>query len=284
MFVLAAQCGTTLPCLDEGTYMLTSQFVIDHFQAVFSGCHDIVCNVYISGDDITNLDSLAAITSIQGNLQIYNNANLASLAGLESLTCLGGYLDISNNTALNSISGLEGLTTIGGYLRFSHNTELTSLSGLGEGISIWGGLTIYSNSLLSQCEVEAICSYLINPSGVILISNNAPGCDSEEEVEAACLVGVEESAVSGQRSAVRVFPNPTYEIVHIEFEIENPSPVSIMIFNVMGEKVADLSDGILAKRLHQITWNAADLPAGMYFYQLRTKGVEQVVAGKIMKR
>ena len=77
---VAVACGTTIPCLEEGTYDLYSQSDVDHFPVVFPGCSEIACNVTISGNDITNLDSLGAITSIQGNLAIYNNNALIHLA------------------------------------------------------------------------------------------------------------------------------------------------------------------------------------------------------------
>jgi hypothetical protein len=79
-----------------------------------------------------------------------------------------------------------------------------------------------------------------------------------------------------------IYPNPTSEIMHIEFEIPNPSPVRIQVFNAMGGMVADLSDGILAKGKHQITWNAADLPAGLYFVRLNAG--KDVAGAKLVKQ
>jgi S-formylglutathione hydrolase FrmB len=61
------------------------------------------------------------------------------------------------------------------------------------------------------------------------------------------------------------FPNPFSEIVHLEYEILNPSLVSILIFNAVGEVVAVLQDGYLPKGKHRLDWKAADIPSGLYF-------------------
>ena len=207
---VAVSCGATLPCLEQGTYELTSQFVVDHFPAVFPGCHDIVCNVTVSGNNITNLDSLGGITSIQGDLYINSNPALENLAGLSGLESVGGYLNIHNNNILTSLegmealsyvgsgfnissndvlasfAGLEGLTSIGGDLSISHNDALASLAGLENLTFIGGYLSIYSNPVLCNCEVEAICSYLSDPNGSIEIYDNDEGCSSMIEVAGIC--------------------------------------------------------------------------------------------------
>jgi CubicO group peptidase (beta-lactamase class C family) len=90
-----------------------------------------------------------------------------------------------------------------------------------------------------------------------------------------------EFQVPGSGFQVEVFPNPTSEIMHIEFEIRNPSPVRILVFNAVGGMVADLSDGILARGKHQITWNTAGLPAGLYFCKIQLG--QEVVMKKIVK-
>jgi hypothetical protein len=252
---------------------------------------------------LTSLAGLENLASIEGNLGIGSNDALTSLAGLENLNSIGESLTIGSsysvgNPALTSLAGLENLNSIGGGLKIRYNDALTSLAGLENLNSIGGGLEIryndaltslmgleniapasityiwiHYNSSLSTCEIQSICEYLATHNGWGNIRDNAPGCNSPEEVEEACLgVGVDELSVVSQQSSVRVFPNPTSEIVHLEFEIQNPAPVCIQVFNAMGEMVADLSPGIRAEGQHRITWNTAHLPAGLYFCK--------VIAGK----
>lgn len=67
---LAYQCGITYDCLASGTYHFTTQGDIDYFAFVYPGCTDLTAGVSIEGNDITNLDSLHMITSIEGGLSM----------------------------------------------------------------------------------------------------------------------------------------------------------------------------------------------------------------------
>jgi len=80
---------------------------------------------------------------------------------------------------------------------------------------------------------------------------------------------------------ISCFPNPFSEIVHIEYEIENPSLVYINVFNVVGEKVAGLQDGPFAEGKHMISWDAGDLPSGLYFCHVLYRN--EIVVKKIIK-
>jgi hypothetical protein len=263
-------------------------------------------SLFISGNDnLINLVGLENLRSIGGSLAIRLNPHLINLHGLETLESAGN-VRIDKNFMLQTLDGLNSLNTIGSEIYLQLNTALTSLTGLESLNSVkslrlqsnygledisslenidsesLSNLAIIGNESLAFCAIQSICDFIANPNATIEISYNAPGCNSEEEVEAACLVGVEESAVGSRQSAVRVFPNPTYEIVHIEFEIENPSLVRIQVFNAMGGMVADLSDSILPNGKHQITWNAAELPAGLYF--IRLNAGKEVAGLKLIKQ
>jgi hypothetical protein len=96
-------------------------------------------------------------------------------------------LEIWSNGVLENLSGLDNLILIGGRLGVGYNDTLTNLMGLNniDGASI-NNLRIVCNKLLSSCEVQSICDYLSSPNGTVEIYNNAPGCNSPEEVEEAC--------------------------------------------------------------------------------------------------
>ena len=118
-------------------------------------------------DALTSLSDLDNVTSIGGDLRIYDNDALTSLSGLDNVTSIGGELGVGNNDALTSLSGLDNVTSIGGDLYVRYNVALTSLVGLDyiEAASI-DNLKIYDNLFLSTCEVQSICDYLIAPSGL----------------------------------------------------------------------------------------------------------------------
>ncbi|RLD51636.1 MAG: hypothetical protein DRJ05_18205, partial [Bacteroidetes bacterium] len=139
-----------------------------------------------SNDALTTLNGINNLNAVGGNLWIDNNFALTSLSGLENLTTIGLDLQIDNNIDLVNIEALSNLTMVGGNLKINQN-ELISLNGIDniEPNSITN-LIITGNNFLSDCHVQSICDYLVNPNGTITIQNNAPGCNSPEEVEEAC--------------------------------------------------------------------------------------------------
>jgi len=143
-----------------------------------------------------NLPSLAGLnnlTSIGGNLTIgeyydynYGNASLSNLTGLESLTSIGSNLNVIGNDGLLDLTGLDNLTSINGWITVSNNDVLTSLTGL-EKVNTSGitSLRLNSNPNLFVCGLSNVCDYL-QSGGTTIINGNAPGCNSQAEVEAAC--------------------------------------------------------------------------------------------------
>lgn len=262
-------------------YGLTSMTGLEGLSSIEGG-------LTIAGNNaLTSLTGLENVTSIEGDLSIgyydeihIGNPALTSLTGLGNITSIGGNLKIIGNYALTSLTGLESLTSVGGDLSVGNNDALTSLSGLDniEAASI-NSLYIYYNISLSTCEVPSICVYLASPNGSIVIHDNAPGCNSQAEVEVACVVGVDESAVGSRRSAVRISPNPFSTSTTIEYELSQPGTVRITIYNKLGGQV-EVIEQIQGKGLNKIGWAPKNLPNGIYYFRLQAG--EHMATGKMM--
>jgi len=67
-----------------GDISLSTQAQVDAFPGTY-GCSEISGTLTISGNDITNLDSLYSVTTI-GKLNISSNSNLTNLNGLAGLS------------------------------------------------------------------------------------------------------------------------------------------------------------------------------------------------------
>jgi membrane protease subunit (stomatin/prohibitin family) len=48
--------------------------------------------------------------------------------------------------------------------------------------------------------------------------------------------------------------------------------VTLKIFNVLGQEVATLVDGVKEPGYYTVTWNAAEMPSGVYFCRLIAGG------------
>lgn len=65
------------------------------------------------------------------------------------------------------------------------------------------------------------------------------------------------------------YPNPFNPTTTITFTVARQTHVSLRIFNLLGQEVHVLADGIVAEGKHEMSWNARNLPTGIYFYRLR---------------
>jgi N-acetylneuraminic acid mutarotase len=65
------------------------------------------------------------------------------------------------------------------------------------------------------------------------------------------------------------YPNPFNPTTTISFGIQNKSNVKITILNAIGEEIAMLINEEKESGFHTVDFNAANLPSGVYFYQLK---------------
>jgi len=67
------------------------------------------------------------------------------------------------------------------------------------------------------------------------------------------------------------YPNPFNPTTTIKFALPEAAKVSLIVYNQLGEKVSVLVDEKLNAGNHVATWNAVNLPSGIYFYEIRTE-------------
>ena len=74
------------------------------------------------------------------------------------------------------------------------------------------------------------------------------------------------------------YPNPFNPATTIRFSLPESSPVKVEVFNVAGQRVATLVDGMLESGPHEVSFDAGHLPSGVYLYRLASEH------GVLMKR
>ena len=127
------------------------------------------------------------MNSIDGDFVIEGNSTLINLNGINNLNSIGKCLNILANQSLLNISAFNNVSSIGGTLYIYYNTSLGSLSGLDNiASSSITNLSIQYNYSLSNCNIQSICNYLINPGGIVDIYNNGVGCNDPPEIANIC--------------------------------------------------------------------------------------------------
>jgi len=66
------------------------------------------------------------------------------------------------------------------------------------------------------------------------------------------------------------YPNPFNPVTTIRFYLPDRTAVKISIFNIVGQRVATLIENILPEGEHTISWDASEMPSGIYIAQLET--------------
>ncbi len=100
------------------------------------------------------------------------------------------------------------------------------------------------------------------------VSHLIPGTDPPTMLPPFTRQDVEESVPEGF-ALMQNYPNPFNPITTIEFNLNEPSVVSLKIYNTLGQEIAALIDNVVADEGRQvIDFDASMLPSGVYFYRL----------------
>ncbi len=77
-----------------------------------------------------------------------------------------------------------------------------------------------------------------------------------------------------------IYPNPFNPTTTITYDLSVASPVSLHLYDLAGLRIRTLIEGNRQAGVHQTTFEAADLPSGLYFVRLEASG--QVAMQKAM--
>ena len=94
-----------------------------------------------------------------------------------------------------------------------------------------------------------------------------------------------QTATAQERPGLRLeqnFPNPFTPGVSptiFTYHLEADSRVTLSVFNLIGQEVVRLVDGLVERGTHRVAWDGTDangnfVPAGFYFYKLDAGEVE----------
>ncbi|MEZ4699439.1 MAG: pre-peptidase C-terminal domain-containing protein [Rhodothermales bacterium] len=82
-------------------------------------------------------------------------------------------------------------------------------------------------------------------------------------------VGVEDGEVPGKFELFANYPNPFNPTTTIEYQMPDASQVTLEVFNLLGQRVATLVDGLQAAGQYSVQFDASGLSSGMYLYRIK---------------
>jgi hypothetical protein len=100
---------------------------------------------------------------------------------------------------------------------------------------------------------------------------------ADEAVRGIIPSAADEASVSATSfELLQNYPNPFNPTTTIPFNLKQSGPVTLKVYNVTGQEVATLADGIMAAGNHSVTFDGVGLPTGAYIYMLTANGSRQV--------
>ena len=81
-------------------------------------------------------------------------------------------------------------------------------------------------------------------------------------------------------SLSEAYPNPFNPSTTVELTVPEAGHVSVMVYNITGQLVAELADSYMDANQYQFTWQGENVPSGMYL--LRAEYAGQVSTQKLM--
>ena len=79
------------------------------------------------------------------------------------------------------------------------------------------------------------------------------------------------------------YPNPFNPSTSIRFSLPVDAQVTIGVYNLVGEKVAEIASGNLSAGSHNVTFDASKLTSGIYFYRLDAAGINGKTFSSVKK-
>jgi subtilisin-like proprotein convertase family protein len=79
------------------------------------------------------------------------------------------------------------------------------------------------------------------------------------------------------------YPNPFNPSTALKFDVPQSGHVTLAVYNVLGEEVARLADGIMEAGSHVVYFNAVTMPSGLYFARMTAPGFDATRKLVLMK-
>lgn len=214
----------------DGSLVISDIFSDFVYISAFNNLEEIGDNMFLGyvSDNLNSFQSLQSVSSLAD----FNIRNLQNFLPLETLNFVGETLSVE-----------------------SSNSE--TLWGL-ESIAHFNGLEITENHNLNFCALPNVCTYLQN-GGEATFSNNAPGCNSVEEVLAQCELSIDSHELD---SKINIYPNPVKDNLYFEIKDKN--------FTINKISLYDLSGKLIKEFQNQSKLNLSFYPNGNYVIVLDT--------------
>lgn len=162
-------------------------------------------------------------------------------------------------------------------------TDDTTASGFGlssGGEKVWiedaAGLLLDSVAFTAMTETQSYGRYPDGSPFWQLLNTITRG-------SANIITSIEDESVVDNYSLSQNYPNPFNPSTTIRFTLKSAGFVTLKIYNILGVVVSTLINETMNAGAHQVTFNAAGLSSGVYFYQLTSENYTETRKLNLLK-
>jgi len=91
------------------------------------------------------------------------------------------------------------------------------------------------------------------------------------------------NSLPGNFALLRNYPNPFNPATTVTVELPDDADISLGIYNILGEEVANLYQGYLRAGNHKFEWNASSFNSGVYYARLEDEGRSKSIKMILLK-
>ncbi|MCC6397902.1 MAG: T9SS type A sorting domain-containing protein [Bacteroidetes bacterium] len=200
---------------------------------------------YFTSSDV---DSLANGTPLplvffEASQRFENPDTLPMSAALLRRPDRGGVCVIAPSGLMYSYPGIQFTTSVVGHLSTQPLAPI--------------GMAWHSALQSSPSSISARWTLLGDPA--LVIKSRGPASNDDPPAEMPLGYALDQN-----------FPNPFNPSTTIQYAIPRATFVRLSVFNILGQQVAMLQEGVQAAGYHQVEFDGAHVSSGVYYYRIET--------------
>ena len=185
--------------------------------------------------------------------------------------------NVANDIAFGEISGYTTLTPT------NHVLEIKTADGATVVAAFDADLSAYADSAM-----VIVASGFLDPSA----NQNGPGLALQGVLPGGTVIdfpvnptGIEDDgpSLALDYTLEQNYPNPFNPSTTVAFTLPVAEAATVTVYNAAGQQVATLLNKHLPAGRHQVEWDAATYPSGLYFYRLQTSQFQQTKKMMLLK-
>ncbi|MEM6784054.1 MAG: PA domain-containing protein [Bacteroidota bacterium] len=163
----------------------------------------------------------------------------------------------------------------------SEETQRASVVGLGpctlpaNGSAATGFFALVAGESEAALRANAEAATRTCATGACRLPESEALASLSRNVSADCSspVTTDEDAVPPTHRLASIYPNPVATTAQVGFTLPTAEEAAVEVFDLLGRRVATLTEGLRAAGEHSVTLDAAGLPSGVYVVRLATPSV-----------